>query len=57
MTHLSLREVTADPVQRSPLIERVDLTTRLAEVAEGVQRLLQGLGRGWVITRQPPHDP
>ena len=47
---LSLREVTADPVQRPSLVERSYLTAPVAEVAVDVQGLLQGLGRGRVIT-------
>ena len=49
---LSLREVTADPVQRPCLVERLGLATPVAEVAVDAQGLLQSLGRGRVITRQ-----
>jgi hypothetical protein len=54
---LSLREVIADPVQRPFLVERLGLTTPFAEVAVDGQGLLVGLGRGRVITGQPPYDP
>jgi hypothetical protein len=54
---LSLREVTADPVQCPSLVERLGLASPVAEVAEDAQRLLQGLGRGRVITRQAPDGP
>ena len=54
---LSLREVTADPVQRPSLVERLGLTTPVTEVAQDAQGLLQGLGRSRVITRRQPHDP
>jgi hypothetical protein len=37
---LSLCEVTADPVQRSYLVERLGLTAPVAEVAEDAQGLL-----------------
>ena len=57
MTPFSLREVTADPVQRPSLVERPGLAPPVAEVAVDVQGLLQGLGRGRVITRQPPDRP
>ena len=57
MTPLSLREVTADPVQRSSLVERLGLTTPVAEVAVEAQGLLQGPGRGRVITRERPDVP
>jgi len=54
---LSLREFTADPLQRPCLVERRGLATPLAEVAVDAQSLLQSPGRGWVITRRPPHLP
>ena len=44
-------------MQRPCLVERLGLATPVAEVAVDAQGLLQGLGRGRVITRQPPHDP
>ena len=40
MAPFSLREVTADPVQRPCLVERFGLTTPLAEVAVDAQGLL-----------------
>ena len=57
MAPLGLCEVTADPVQRPCLVERLGLTASVAEVAVDVQGVLQGLGRGRVITGQPPHGP
>ena len=41
VTPLSLREVTADPVQRPSLVERLGLTTPVAEVAVDAQGLLR----------------
>jgi len=57
VTPLSLREVTVDPVQRPSLVARLGLTIPVADVAVDAQSLLPGLGRGRVITRQPPHVP
>jgi hypothetical protein len=57
VTPLSLREFTADLVQRSSLVERLGLTTPLAVVAVDVQGLIQGLGRGRVIAGQPEDVP
>jgi hypothetical protein len=54
---LSLREVTADPVQRPCLVESLGLGRPDADGAEDVQRLFERLSRGGVITRQPPDDP
>ena len=51
---LSLREVTAAPVQRPFLVERFGLTGPVAEVAEDAQGLVQRLGGGRVIARLPP---
>ena len=48
MASLSLREVTADSVQRPCFV------TSVAEVAADAQGLLQHLACGRVITRQPP---
>ena len=57
VTPLGLREVTAHPVQRPCLVERLGLTAPVAEVAVDAQGLLQSLGRARVVTRHPPHDP
>jgi hypothetical protein len=54
---LSLREVTADPVQRPSLVKRLGLTTRVVEVTVDAQRLVLSLGGSQIITRHPPHDP
>ena len=51
VTLLSPRELTADPVQRPSLIERLGLPTPVAEVAADAQGLLQQPGRGRVSHR------
>jgi hypothetical protein len=43
---LSLREVTAGPVQRPSLVERLGLATAVADVVEDAQGLVQHLGGG-----------
>jgi len=57
VTPFSLREVTADPVQRPFLVEHRGLGTPVAEVAVDGQGLLQQVGRGRVITCDPPYRP
>jgi hypothetical protein len=57
VTPLGLRQFTADPVQRPFVVGRPDFTAPVTKVAEGAQGLLGGLGRRWVIIRQPPHLP
>ena len=57
MAPLSLREVTADPVQRPFLVEHLKLTDLVAKVTVDAQGLVQGLGGGRVIARRAPHDP
>ena len=57
VTLISLRQVTADPVQRPRLVERLGLTTPVADVAGDAQGLLQCLGRGRVITRSAAARP
>ena len=57
VARLGLREVTGDSVQRPALVERFGHTTLNADVAGDVQGLLQGRGRGRVLTRRPPHEP
>src|SRR5271165_5402422 len=52
VTPLGLREVPADPVQRSSFIQRSGLATPVAEVPVDAQGLLQHLGCSRVITRQ-----
>jgi hypothetical protein len=54
---LSLREVTADLVQRPALAQRLNFAAPAAEVPEDVQSLLQVPGRAQVLTGQPPYDP
>ncbi len=44
-------------MRRPCLVERPGLTIPVADAAVDAQSLLQDLGRGRVITRQPPHVP
>jgi hypothetical protein len=54
---LGLREVTADPVQRPALVERLGFAAPVTEVAVDAEGLLGGLGRGRLVPGQPPHVP
>jgi hypothetical protein len=49
---LGLHKVTADPVRRPSVVERLGLAIPVTEVAVDAQRLLQRLGRGRVISCQ-----
>jgi hypothetical protein len=49
MARFSLCQVTADPVQRAYLIERLGLTSPVADVAVDVQCLLKDLERDQVL--------
>jgi hypothetical protein len=54
---LGLREFSADPVQRSSVVERRGLTTPVADVAVDDQSLFQDLTCGWETTCRQPHSP
>jgi hypothetical protein len=49
---LSLYEVTGDPVQCPSLVERLGFAAPDADAAGEAERVLQGLGRGRVLTRR-----
>src|ERR1700734_1590119 len=57
MTRLGLSGFTAEAVQCPCLVENCDLTTRVTDVTEDDQRLLQIAGRAPVISRSPPNLP
>src|SRR5450755_1620065 len=57
VTGRCLVEVTAEPVQRPRLIERLSLTAPVAEVTVDAQGRLQGLGCARVVPGQPPRYP
>src|SRR5580692_6553333 len=57
MTRLGLSGFTAEAVQCPCLVENCDLTTRVTDVTEDDQRLLQIAGRAPVISLSPPNLP
>ena len=57
VTRLGPVRVAAGPVQRPHLVERLNLTPPVAEVAVDAQRRLQRPGRARIVPGQPPYGP